>query len=61
MRKYWIDAYTNFDNIYNVIYTETVQQENKAFYNGYERITRKDAMRLCSKRANGQLKPITNI
>lgn len=53
MRKYWINTRYNFDNDYSIVYTETVQQENRAYFEGYERITRKDAFALCARaRAN---------
>ena len=48
MRKYYKLNTLGFANTYNLIYTETPEQDSRALASGYERITRKEAERLCA-------------
>ena len=47
MRKYYKLNTMGFANTYDLVYTETDEQEQKAIAAGYERITRKEAEQLC--------------
>ena len=47
MKKYFKQNYLNFSNTYDLVYTETQEQEKQAITKGYVRITRKEAERLC--------------
>lgn len=47
MRKYYVNYYKNFSNTYDLIYTETPEEEKTALTKGYQRITRKKAFGLC--------------
>ena len=46
MRKYWFKDY-GFGNVYDVVYTETPEQEAEALRRGYERIPYAEAKKLC--------------
>ena len=48
MKKYWHKNTLGFSNTYDLVYTETEQEEQQALAEGYERITRKEAERLCA-------------
>ena len=47
MNKYYIKYTRDFANTYALVYTETATEEEKAAAEGYQRITRKEAERLC--------------
>lgn len=49
MRKYFVQYSADFANTYNVCYTDNTKDEEKAIEIGMERITRKDAERLCMR------------
>lgn len=46
MRKYFVQ-YGNFSNVYDIRYTDNASEETQAIERGMERITRKEAERLC--------------
>lgn len=48
MRKYFV-KYGDFANTYGIYYTENDSEETQAIERGMERITRKDAERLCMR------------
>ena len=48
MRKYFV-KYGNFANTYSVCYTENESEEMQAIERGMERISRKEAIELCSR------------
>lgn len=48
MKKYYVHYWNNFANTYNLYWAETSEQIKEAERNGYERITRKEAERLCA-------------
>ena len=48
MRKYFV-KYGEFANTYSVCYTENESEETQAIERGMERITRKEAERLCAR------------
>lgn len=48
MKKFYIQYYADFSNTYNLAYAETETEEKMANELGYERITRKQAARLCA-------------
>ena len=48
MRKYFVQ-YGEFTNTYRVCYTENESEEKKAIERGMERITRKEAIKLCAR------------
>lgn len=50
MRKYYVNYmrhYRNYRNAYSLRYTETPEQDALAISQGYERITRRQAISLC--------------
>lgn len=47
MKKYFILYTRDFSNTYDIVYAETPEQEQQAVAKGYERITRREAERLC--------------
>lgn len=47
MRKYYVHYYRDFSNTYTLRYTETPEQDALAISQGYERITRRQAISLC--------------
>lgn len=49
MKKYYVNYWKNFGNTYNLYWAETPEQIKKAENLGYERITRKEAERLCAE------------
>lgn len=49
MKKYYIKNNYGFANTYTLVYTETPEQDEQALACGYERITRKEAERLCAR------------
>lgn len=49
MKRYYVKYYLNFSNTYNLAYAETEAEEKQAKEQGYERITRKEAERLCAQ------------
>ena len=58
MNKYYIKYTKDFANTYALVYTETAAEEEKAAAEGYQRITRKEAERLCrAERAREQYDP----
>lgn len=48
MKTYYIQYYRDFANTYNLCYCETPEEQAEAESAGYERITRKEAIRKCS-------------
>ena len=48
MRKYYVNYYKDFSNTYDLIYTETPEEEKTALSKGYHRIPRKKAFSLCA-------------
>lgn len=48
MKTYYIRYPRNFSNEYDLCYCETPEQQKEAEDAGYERITRKEAIRKCS-------------
>lgn len=48
MKRYYVKYYNNFCNTYNLAWAETTEQIAIAEKNGMERITRKQAEKLCS-------------
>lgn len=48
MKRYYVKYYLDFSNTYNLAYTETEAEEKQAKEQGYDRITRKEAERLCA-------------
>ena len=48
MRKYFV-KYGDFSNTYNIRYTETDCEETQAIAQGMERISRKEAIKLCAR------------
>lgn len=48
MRKYFV-KYGDFANTYSICYTDNESEETQAIERGMERITRKDAERLCMR------------
>lgn len=49
MKRYCVKYYLDFSNTYNLAYTEIEAEEKQAKEQGYERITRKEAERLCAQ------------
>lgn len=47
MKKYFYKNTMGFSNTYELAYTETEKEEERALVEGFERITRKEAERLC--------------
>lgn len=47
MKKYYYKNTEGFSNTYALTYTETAEEDAKVLSEGYERITRKEAERLC--------------
>lgn len=48
MKKYFVKYPRNFANEYDLVYTTTADQAARAAAQGYERITRADALKMCS-------------
>lgn len=48
MKKYYVNYYNGFSNCYDLMWAETSEQTKKAEENGYERITRRQAEKLCA-------------
>lgn len=46
MKKYYVKCY-GFSNTYDVVYAENEEEEKKAISEGWGRISRKRAIRLC--------------
>ncbi len=47
MKKFYV-KYFGFANVYSLAYAETEAEEKQAADRGYERVTRKEAERLCA-------------
>lgn len=48
MKKYYVHYWNSFSNTYTLCWAESAEQMEEAEKNGYERITRKQAEKLCS-------------
>lgn len=48
MKRYYINNTRGFANAYNLVWAETPEQIAAAEENGYERITRREAEKLCA-------------
>lgn len=58
MKKFFYKNTSGFANTYDLVYTETEKEEEKVIAEGYERITRKEAERLCrAERDREQYEP----
>ena len=49
MKSYYVRYYLNFNNTYDLCYTETEEQERKAVAEGYVKISRREAVKLCAE------------
>jgi hypothetical protein len=47
MNKYFVKNTLGYANTYDIVYTKNADEEHTAIENGYERITRRDAIDLC--------------
>lgn len=58
MKKYFYKNTMGFGNTYELAYTETDKEEERALAEGFERITRKEAEQLCrAERDREQYEP----
>lgn len=48
MKKYFVSVYNNFANTYEIMWAETPDQIAYAMSQGYKRITRRKAEKLCA-------------